>query len=244
MHRFYITAQNISQDKIILSDRDQVHHLKNVLRLKPKDRAIIFDAKGNEYNSIIEEILDESVSFRIKSKHKIFPSKGSWITVACAIPKNSKMDNIVDKLTQLGVERIIPLETQRVVIKLDEHKKILLHARWEKIAQNASRQSQRSRLPIIEPIKNIKEILSKREDFDLRLIPTLPGKRKSLKEIITKHKYKNIIILIGPEGDFTPDEVESAKRVGFVPLSLGNLILRVETAAVAVVSFIRLYENG
>jgi len=244
MHRFYVTVQNISGDKIILSDRGQVHHLKNVLRLKPKDRAIIFDAKGNEYNSIIEEILDESVSFRIKSKHKIFPSKGSWITVACAIPKNSKMDNIVDKLTQLGVDRIIPLETQRVVIKLDEHKKILRQKRWEKIAQNASRQSQRSRLPIIEPIKNIKEILSKREDFDLKLIPTLLGPRIYLREIMGKAKYKNILVFIGPEGDFSPHEVDLAKRAGCIPISLGELVLRVETAAVAVVSFIKLYADN
>jgi 16S rRNA (uracil1498-N3)-methyltransferase len=246
MHRFYTTCQNISGDTILISDKNQVHHIRNVLRLKIKEEVVIFDDKGNEYSSIIEKILPKSVIFKIKKKLKSFPQKNKLkITVACAIPKKSKMDEIIDKLTQLGVDRIIPLETQRVVIRLDEHKKILRQKRWQKIALNASLQSQRSNLPIIEPIRKIKEVLSKVQDFDLKLIPTLRGNRKSLRETLDKFKPKNILVLIGPEGDFSPDEVESAKRAGFIPLSLGDLILRVETAAITVASFIRLlYEDG
>lgn len=243
MHRFFALSQSISQNKIIISDKNQIHHIKNALRLKPKDEVIVFDDKGNEYKSIIEEISTQNVSFRIKARHKIIPSKRVKITVACAIPKKSNMDDIVDKLTQLGVDRIIPLETERVIVKLDEHKKILRQKRWEKIAQNASQQSQRNQMPIIESIKGIKEVLSKAQDFDLKLIPTLIGRRKTVKEILDKFKPKNILILIGPEGDFSPQEVNSAKKAGCIPVSLGDSVLRVETAAIAIVSFIRLYAN-
>ena len=111
---------------MIISDRNQVHHIKNVLRLKPKDQVIIFDDKGNEYSSIIEEISTQNLSFRIKARHKFIPSKRVKITIACAIPKKSKMGDIIDKLTQLGADRIIPLETERVIIKLDEGKKNLV----------------------------------------------------------------------------------------------------------------------
>ena len=163
------------------------------------------------------------------------------ITVACAIPKASKMDDIVDKLTQLGVDRIIPLETEREIIKLDKHKRIFRQARWKKIALNASRQSQRNTLPAIESIKNIKELLSQVDAYDLRLIPTLTGIREAFQEILTKAKAKDILVFIGPEGDFTQEEINLAKRAGFIPVSLGDLVLRVETAAVAVASFIRIY---
>ena len=238
MHRFYCAIQNISQDKIIISDKLQIHHLKDVLRLKPGNEIIIFDDKGNEYRSIIEKLLPNAVTVMIKDRQKFVPALKPRITIACAVPKKSKMDDIVDKLTQLGVERIIPLETERVVIKLDKHKRILRQKRWEKIALSASQQSQRSAVPVIEPIKDIKEVLSKLEDFDLKLIPTLTDERKSLKEILTQVNPKNILILIGPEGDFTLEEIDMASKVGCIPVSLGELVLRVDTAAIAVISIL------
>jgi len=87
-------------------------------------------------------------------------------------------------------------------------------------------------------------VLAESEDFDLKLIPTLLGERESLKNILTKPKCRNILVLIGPEGDFTPEEVALAKQAGCIPVSLGDLVLRVETAAIAAVSFIRFYAEG
>ena len=242
MHRLYSPSQNISSNKIIIDNKDQVHHAKNVLRLKVNEEVVIFDDEGNEYRSILEKLLPKSMIFQVKDKEKFIlnPSKIK-ITVACAIPKGSRMDEIIDKLTQLGIERIIPLETERVIVRLDKHKRILRQERWKKIALNASLQSQRNTLPILEPIKNIKQLLLEPETFDLKLIPTLIGKRKTLKEILEESKPKNILVIIGPEGDFTSDELDSAKKAGCIPVSLGDLVLRVETAAVIVASFIRLY---
>ena len=128
-----------------------------------------------------------------------------------------------------------------MIVKLDKHKRLSRQERWKKIALNASLQSQRNTLPILEPIKNIKGLLSDSGSFDLKLIPTLIQERKPLKETLEESKSKNILVIIGPEGDFTSDELGLAKKMGCIPVSLGDLVLRVETAAVAVVSFIRLY---
>jgi 16S rRNA (uracil1498-N3)-methyltransferase len=230
-------------DKIIVDDKEQVHHTRDVLRLKINAQVVIFDEKGNEYTCILKKVLPRSLTFKIKDRLKR-PSAKIRITVACAIPKAHLMDEIVDKLTQLGIDTIIPLETERVIVKLDEQKKLVRQERWRKIALSASLQSRRISTPIIEPIKNIQEALKGGDDFDLKLIPTLIGERKSLKELLMKLKPQNILVLIGPEGDFTEEELDLAKSKGCIPVSLGDLVLRVETAALAVVSFIRLYANS
>lgn len=241
MRRFYIPSQNISGNKIIIQDKGLLHHLKDVLRLKRKDEVIIFDDQRNEYQCLIERLTDK-VILNIKERQLLSKNrKDIKITVAVALPKKSKMDEIIDKLTQLGIDRIIPLETKRVTVNLNDKKKKLRHQRWKKIALNASQQSQRNNLPIIDSIKDINEVLSNLQEFDLKLMPTLAGERKSLKEILGKFKPRNILVLVGPEGDFTEQEVDLAKKAGCITVSLGDLVLRVETACIAVVSFIRLY---
>ncbi|MBU1727106.1 MAG: RNA methyltransferase, partial [Candidatus Omnitrophica bacterium] len=164
------------------------------------------------------------------------------LTIACALPKKAKFDDIVDKLTQLGVDGIIPLNTKRVIVKIDKKKEVVRLERWRKIAMSAAKQSQRASVPVVGHLKSIEEVL-KEGDYDLKLIPHLSGKRRSLKEAIEKASPKNILILIGPEGDFTDEEVALAVKYGCVPVSLGELVLRVDTAAIAVASFVRLLKQ-
>ncbi len=241
MPRFFSPSEKISVNKIILADKEQVHHLKDVLRLKPQDKLTVFDEQGNEYTCRIDKIT-EKVSLVIQAQKK--PQKNKMkITVACAIPKKSKFDEIVDKLTQLGVDKIIPLQTQRVVVKLEKNKKISRRIRWEKIALSAAQQSQRNTLPVIAPVQEMREALSQAGNYDLKLIPHLSGRRKTLREIFVKRKARNILIFIGPEGDFTPEEVRMAINAGCIPVTLGDTVLRVDTAAMAIVSFIRLYAD-
>jgi len=241
MHRFFLHNQTVAKEIIVISEKNQVHHIKDVLRLNVQEDIIAFDAKGNEYNCAIEEFLPESVILKVKDIRKFIPSQMTKITVACAIPKKSKMDDIIDRLTQLGVERIIPLLTERVIVKWDEKQKLLRQKRWEKISLSAAQQSQRNVLPIIDPVKTIKEVLAQAKNYDLKLIPTLYGERKSCKDVLSKSNFHDILILIGPEGDFSLDEVNFSRQAGCIPVSLGDLVLRVETAAVAIASFIRLY---
>lgn len=168
------------------------------------------------------------------------PSSSPALTIACAIPKGSHMDDIIDCLTQLGVERIIPMRTERVVVKLNDARLAARLQRWNKIARSAARQCQRSSIPVISPVADIVEVISNSREFDLKLIPHLSGERRLIKDVLSQGSYKNIIVLIGPEGDFTPAEVELALHNGFTPVSLGHTVLRVATAAIAAAAYIKL----
>lgn len=243
MTRFFVEKINPLEKYIILEDPCQLHHLKNVLRVKPKEKLGAFDGLGNQYIVLVSEVTAKQIKLEIKER-KTAQNSGIKITVACAIPKNVKMDDIVDKLTQLGVECIVPLETERVIVKLDRQKSQARLERWEKISQSATKQSQQSKFISIEPITKFKDVLVK-EGFDLKLIPTLAGQRRSLREIFnhSSQRIKRVLLLIGPEGDFTAQEVSLAKEAGFLPVSLGQTVLRVDTAAIAAVSFIKLNEE-
>ncbi|MEK6727603.1 MAG: RsmE family RNA methyltransferase [Candidatus Omnitrophota bacterium] len=241
MIRLHVSYKGIHDGKMCIRDNNQVHYLKDVLRVKPGEKIMLFDEKGDEYASEIKDLLPESIILSVKSVPARSRLGNLGLTIACAIPKKSKMDDIVDKLTQLGVDRIIPMETERVVVKLDRDKKILKVKRWRKIAESASLQSQRNTIPVIEGVQDIKTVLGNSSPYDLKLIPALEGNRKHLKDILSRLKPRNVLIFIGPEGDFTCEEIKLAQNYGCIPVTLGDLVLRVETAAVAVASFIRLY---
>lgn len=241
MNRFLVDKINPADKFITLSDAGQLHHLRDVLRVKPHEKVAIFDRLGNEYLALVIEIGLNNARLEIKEKRPA-NELDIEITVACAIPKKVKMDEIIDKLTQLGVACIIPLQTERVVVKLDKEKKLQRFQRWEKIALSALKQSQRSKMVSIKPVTDFKDAIANARDFDLKLIPTLETERKTLKSIFNQSpvQFKKIMVLIGPEGDFTLQEIAEAQEAGFLPVSLGKQVLRVDTAAIAVVSFIKL----
>lgn len=244
MNRFFIEKINPLDRYIVLNDPAQLHHLRDVLRIKMQEKVGVFDGSGNEYIVIVSEVGAKGIKLEIKEK-KSSEDSGIKITVACAIPKKVKMDDIVDKLTQLGVECIIPLETERVVVRMNKQKQLQRLQRWEKISLSAVKQSQRSKFVSIKSVSEFKDVISAAHNFDLKLIPTLEGERKTLKEIFNDQSKKNktVMVLIGPEGDFSPAEVTLAKKAGFIPVDLGRGVLRVDTAAIAVTSFIKLNEE-
>ncbi len=241
MHRIFSPSLIISGNKISISDKGQIHHVKDVLRFEAGKEVVIFDGQGDEYLCAIDELLPQKAVFLVKEKIRLSIMRNTGVTIACAIPKKAKMDDIVDKLTQLGADRIIPLETERVIVRLDRSKKKIRLQRWREIALSAAKQSQRNIVPVIDEITDMKGALSASGEFDLKLIPTLIGERRPLKEIFAKADPKNVLVFIGPEGDFSPQEVELAISKGCIPVTLGSLVLRVDTAAIAVASFIRLH---
>lgn len=236
MHRFYV--DRVNGDTAVITDVGQLHHLKNVLRLKVKEGVVVFDSAGNEYAGFVTAIEKKQAIIKVTST-KPARSNQTKLTVACAVPKGDRMDDIIDQLTQLGVERVIPMWTERVVVKLNETKKESRLKRWRNIAQSAARQSQRNNIPFIEPVTSVTDVISQSQGCDLKLIPHLSGARKLIKDVLTAAKPKDIIVLIGPEGDFTPEEVDLALKAGFIPVSLGDTVLRVATAAVAVASYLK-----
>lgn len=237
MHRFYI--EQVDGDTVAITETAQFHHLKDVLRLKTGERVSVFDGAGNEYDGAITAIGEKQAIIKVKVSRTAQPSQVE-LAIACAIPKGDRMDEIIDQLTQLGVVRIIPMLTERVVVKLDVAKKASRLERWRAIAQSAAAQSQRHVLPTIEPVTGLADVISRAGDYDLKLIPHLSGERRPLKDAVAGAEHKRTLVLIGPEGDFTPEEVALAIKAGFLPVSLGDTVLRVATAAVAVASYIKL----
>ncbi len=237
MHSFYL-PEKISANTVSISDNGSLHHLRDVLRLKAGDGVLVFDSEGDEYSAIIVEIDRARALLRIEG-HKSPLVRKLKLAIACAVPKQSRMDEIIDKLTQLGADSVIPLKTVRTVVKMAGTDASRLE-RWRTIARNASEQSHRNRLPFISPLMGFGEVLAESKDYQFKLVPTLLGERKTLNEVLAGSTPASVFVLIGPEGDFTPQEIRQALDAGFISVSLGQTVLRVETAAVAVASYLEL----
>ncbi len=237
MHCFYLEDQ-INGEQAAISDAGQLHHLTDVLRLKTGDQITVFDSGGREFLCSITSINNRQMLLKVIERKSLRLSKYR-LAVACALPKKSGFDDIVDKLTQIGVDVIFPLVTERVVVKPDEAQGVRLE-RWRKIACSAAQQSQRNTLPSIPGIVSLEDLLCESSKYDLKLIPTLEGERLSLQKALAEKIPTAVLILIGPEGDFTLQEVQQAVSAGFHPVTLGENVLRVEMAAIAVASYIKL----
>jgi 16S rRNA (uracil1498-N3)-methyltransferase len=241
MHRFFV--EHIDGETAFLADPAQLHHLKDVLRLKPGGKITVADREGNEYSGLITAITKKKAEIKVEQKKKA-AAGGVKLTIACAIPKGSRFDEAIDHLTQLGVERIFPMITERTEVKPDKAGAETRLERWQKIARSAAQQSQQSKITVIEPLAPLNDIILYSQEYDLKLIPHLTGERKLIKDIFAWGQYKNIIVLIGPEGDFTPEEIKLALDSGFTAVSLGSTVLRVATAAVAAASYIKFTVNS
>lgn len=238
MHRLFCGFRFTGKLDLEIYDLAQIHHIKNVLRLKKNEPLIVCDGQGSEYLCDIENITSQRISLKVRFCETIDKTHKIKLTVACAIPKKSKFEDIVDKLTQLGVDRIIPLKTARVIVRPDKYKEPLRYKRWANVALSASQQCSRNILPVIDNIKGLQEVLSESCGYDLKLIPTLENGTLPLRQVLSGITARNLLVLIGPEGDFSTEEVNIAKQSACIPVSLGKLILRVETAAVAAASII------
>jgi 16S rRNA (uracil1498-N3)-methyltransferase len=242
MKRIFCPDECITKDHIRIIDPPVIHYLKDVLRIRTDAQLTICNPAGVEFISEVEAVLPDAVLLRIKKTIQPERRQNLHLTIACAIPKNVKMDDIIDKLTQLGVNRVIPLMTERVIVKLNAHKKDLRLNRWRAIAKNACQQSQRSSIPEISTITPFDELLNTVTEYDLKLIPTLSGGQQKISRIVADRQHPvRILVLIGPEGDFTQREVAQAREAGCIPVSLGKQVLRVDTAAIAIAGFIRFY---
>jgi len=240
MRRFFVPFEDI-KDKVLISDGKEVHHIRDVLRLKKDRKVIIFDGKGKEYDAAITSISDSEVELKVLNKRTAAGAKDAEICLACALPKRAKFDFIVEKATELGVSRIIPLKTSRTIVDLKGDREEKRISRYQEIAVNASKQSQRNSVPKIERVFSFKEALAEIKQYELAIIPCLSGQRQKIEEALLTFKGKSIIVFIGPEGDFTSQEVALAVKAGCQSVSLGSRVLKVDSAAfyvLAVINFI------
>lgn len=242
MHRAYLPIENFPlNSSVTLTDKEEIHHIKNVLRLKSGEQVQIFNGKGEEAIGVLSSIADKTISILVQ---KVLPKtpKNIRLILACAIPKNVKFDSIVEKATELGVDEIIPLLTERTEVKLDEKRSQNKHTRYETIALNAAKQCKRSTIPMIHPPMTFKEAVKRIDPATLAIIPCLNAPdRISLSDAFARRSNKNTVLaFIGPEGDFTDREIQNALSAGCLPVTLGSTTLKVDTAALCVISAARI----
>ncbi len=239
MYRFYCPNADFSKSSVVIDDPHEIHHIKDVLRLKKGSLIQIFNAKSQQADAVVEQINEAAIQVLVKTvKHN--EETQAKIILACALPKKGKFEFIIEKCTELGVDEIIPLKTKRteVVFKEDKIRPKLI--RFEAVAVNAAKQSQRPKVPRIYPMTSLLQVLQTLDPGGVHLFPSLHHHPKHMSDVLLKAgKQKSVTIFIGPEGDFTPDEVELAVKYGCVPVSLGDTVLKVETAAIAAVALVK-----
>ena len=241
MYNFFVDKSNVSNTTAVISGND-FNHIKNVLRMRVGDEFLIsVDGVSSlcklsafENDSVIAEIIAEDY-LDTKLPIEIYLFQG--------LPKSDKMELIIQKAVELGVNKIIPVEMKRCVVKLDGKNKVSKVARWQLIAESAAKQSKRNEIPRVLDVLTYNQALEMAKELDLFIVPYenkngLQSTLSALKEI--KKGYK-VGVLIGPEGGFEDSEAKLSESFGGKLISLGKRILRAETASITALSMLMLY---
>lgn len=235
MDRFFTPQLSDTATTFFVESTEELRHLTRVLRLRPGHRAEFVDGKGNQVLGEICSVTKSRVLVRVEQRIFAGKPRPPYIILACAIPKNAKFEDIIDKCTQLGVNEIIPMLTERTEVVMRQKDIDSKCARFEKVAVSALKQSKRLWLPVISRPSKFADVLERVSTDAFALIPWLEGERKELKDILPLAlRKKEVLIFIGPEGDFSPYEVQLAVSKGVIPVTLGPNVLRVDTAAALV----------
>ncbi len=244
MHRFYSANANFQQKSLSITDSNEIHHIKDVLHLKKGAVIQIFNSQNQEADVVIDSLNLQGIKVSVGSVREADMGKVK-IVLACAPPKKDKFEWIIEKCTELGVDEIIPLKTKRSEVIFSDERMVGKLVRFEKVIINAAKQSKRIHMPKIHSMTDLSVVLKNLDPKGVHLFPSLNGHSQSIKNVLLKSSRALVItIFIGPEGDFTPDEVRMALDHGCVAVSLGNTVLKVETAAIATVSFVHfLFKN-
>jgi len=225
---------------------DQLHYLRNVLRLKAGDALTLFDGRGFEYSAVITDLGGRRAQVRVSSKNRIPEEPTPKITLAQALPKGAKLEWIIQKATELGASGILPFTSTRSVPKIQENRSEQKLSRWRKIAAEAAEQCGRPDVPEIPAIMPFEKVLGRADAGSLKVIFWEAESERSLREILRENtdSVKDVFAVVGPEGGFAPAEIDRARAAGFVTASLGRRVLRVQTAALAVLAVLQFALGG
>jgi 16S rRNA (uracil1498-N3)-methyltransferase len=243
---YFIQSESIKNNRIILTG-DLAHHLRDVLRCGAGETVELVDEKQARYRTELTQITKHKIVGNILQKDEKPRSSASSIFLAQAVLKGDKMDWVVQKATELGVNAIFPVVTERTIARPRAEREAHQIDRWRKIAKEASQQCGRSDIPAIRTVVSLDELLKSPPDVSLKLVPWEQEQETSLKAALTdptspgpaRNRNNSTIVLIGPEGGLTPSEVESARKTGWTSVSLGPRILRAETAGLAVLAILQ-----
>lgn len=240
-HRFYIPSQTWNLENLILTG-DEAHHCRDVMRCKEGDRVVVFNGEGTESEAQITSIDKQQVALKSLMVNQT-NRPPAMLTLGQAIPKGKNMDLIIQKATELGAGRIVPLMSERTVVQLDAAEIGKKQEKWQRVAIEACKQCGQNWLPEVAPPMTVEKFVNSAGDA-FRLVAAIDESSRTLKGILMEWGETNgsppaeATLMIGPEGDFTPAEISQALGQGFAPLSLGPIILRSETAAIYAISVV------
>ncbi|MDD3150456.1 MAG: RsmE family RNA methyltransferase [Candidatus Gastranaerophilales bacterium] len=237
MHQFFVKKNDISYQSIKITNKTDIDHITKVLRLSCGDKIFLVEQNAFKYLCKIQEITSNYIETIILEKIPFLNKLNINMTLAQSIIKSTKQDILIQKANELDTNKIIPLITKNTVVKFDSDKdKLHKISRWQKIAAESSKQCKRSDICEILPISTLVEVINL-PDYDLKFCCSEKDAEKSLKIILSQHPTaKNILVIIGPEGGWDDSEIELFKKNNIPLISLGNLILRAETAAISILS--------
>lgn len=237
MHRCFIESKRWHEEMIVPSE-SEAHHLMHVMRAEEGDRVEVFNGDGLEAEAVVRQDSQNQLVLDVQIA-KTSPSRPFDLTLIQAIPKGSRSDLIIEKATEMGIARIIPVISERTIVRLNGKQSEKRLERWNRVAKSAAKQCGTKWLPQIDDICSFGKVLGQLSEFDAVLLGSLVDGAKPLRTVIQElhtSKPKSLAIIIGPEGDLTPLEIEASLAGGVIPASFGNLVLRAETAAIYALS--------
>ncbi len=241
MHRFYLPPGRTSGDFLSLVP-DDAHHAVRVLRLGVGDRVVLLDGEGGEIRGVVHIAGRQEVSIRVIERIR-HPAPSTEVILVQAIAKAQAMDGIIHRAVELGSAEIQPLLTERSISRPDDLE--AKRYKWQDMAIEASKQSGNPWLTVVKPISTPREWLASSKEGVLTIIASLVDPPEALAQILsqemarTGHPPLRVAVVIGPEGDFTPEEYAEFRQAGARSISLGSLVLRVETAAIALLAMVQ-----
>lgn len=239
MQHFFVTPDKVCESQIFIEGTD-VNHMKNVLRMKSGEKVEVSDGTGNQYLCEVSGYESDHAVLNIIQRREADTELQSKLYLFQGLPKNDKMELIVQKAVELGVYEVIPVEMKRCVVKLDAKKAGKKIERWNSISESAAKQAGRSIIPKVTEVMTYQEALEKAGHLEQVFVPyELAKDIKETKKMLDNVKSgQSIGIFIGPEGGFEKEEIEKAIESGAHPITLGRRILRTETAGLAILSIL------
>lgn len=239
MQHFFVIPEQVGETEIYVTGQD-VNHMKNVLRMKIGEQVEISDGNNKKYLCEVSAYEDEQAVLRILEFREADTELKSRLYLFQGLPKNDKMELIVQKAVELGAYEVIPVSMKRCVVKLDAKKAAKKVERWNSISESAAKQAGRSIIPKVSDVVSYREALERAEQLDVVLVPyeLEEGMAETKKLLHQIQPGQSVGIFIGPEGGFEREEVEQAIEAGAHPVTLGRRILRTETAGFTMLSIL------
>lgn len=237
--RLFVDPAALVEDVVVLTGEDH-RYLTRVLRLVVDDTVLLFDGRSVEATARLTRIGPRAMELHVEERHTVAAAAHPEVTLIQGLAKGDKLDLVVQKATELGVMRFIPVTTTRAVQRLDTEqvRTLARRTRWQKIAREAARQSGRTDVPDVEGITTLTTALHAAAKDALKLILWEGARQTGLRSALPAEPPRQIVIAIGPEGGFTREEIDHARQSDFTPVGLGPRILRTETAALVALAIL------